>query len=51
VNWYGTSVDIDDRKRAEALLAGEKELLEMVVAGRPLQAVLNSLCEVVERSR
>jgi GAF domain-containing protein len=35
------------RKRAEALLAGEKELLEMVVAGRPLQAVLNSLCEVV----
>jgi hypothetical protein len=35
------------RKRAEALLAGEKELLEMVVAGRPLQAVLNSLCGVV----
>jgi PAS domain S-box-containing protein len=33
VKWCGMSTDIDDRKRAEALLAGEKRLLEMVVGG------------------
>src|SRR5262245_62171037 len=36
VNWYGINTDIDDRKRAEALLAGEKRLLEMVASGRRL---------------
>jgi hypothetical protein len=48
VNRYGTNTDIDDRKRAEALLAGEKRLLEMVASGRPLSVVLNALCELVE---
>jgi PAS domain S-box-containing protein len=48
VRWYGTSTDIDDRKRAEALLAGEKRLLEMVAAGRPLPEVLDALCRYVE---
>jgi PAS domain S-box-containing protein len=48
VNWYGINTDIDDRKRAEALLAGEKRLLEMVASGRPLPVVLNALCELVE---
>jgi len=48
VNWYGANTDIDDAKRAEALLAEEKRLLEMVASGRPLQAVLTSLCELVE---
>src|SRR6266481_2378896 len=36
VKWYGTNTDIDDRKRAEALLAGENQILEMVATGRPL---------------
>ena len=33
VLWYLLHIDIDDRKRAEALLAGEKQRLEMVVGG------------------
>jgi PAS domain S-box-containing protein len=40
--------DIDDRKRAEAQLAGEKRLLEMVAAGGPLKDVLTALCRFVE---
>jgi PAS domain-containing protein len=50
VNWCGTNTDIDDRKRTEALLAGEKRLLEMVATGRPLPVVLNALCELVEET-
>jgi hypothetical protein len=50
VNWYGINTDIDDRKRAEALLAGEKRLLEMVASGQPLPVVLNALCELVEET-
>ena len=50
VRWYATSTDIDDRKRAEALLGGEKRLLEMVAAGRPLPEVLDALCRHVEDS-
>src|SRR5262245_48555110 len=48
VRWYGTSTDIDDRKRAEALLAGEKRLLEMVASGCSLPDVLDALCRFVE---
>src|SRR6266550_3765499 len=40
--------DIDDRKRAEAQLAGEKRLLEMVASGYPLTDVLTELCKFVE---
>jgi len=35
VKWYGTAVDIEDRKRAESLFAGEKRILEMVATGGP----------------
>jgi PAS domain S-box-containing protein len=48
VKWYGTSVDIEDRKRAEALLAGEKYLLEMIARGDSLPAILDALCQLVE---
>jgi PAS domain S-box-containing protein len=48
VGWYGTNTDIEDRKRAAALLAGEKRLLEMVAMGWPLQDILNGLCLLVE---
>ena len=41
-------IDIDDRKRAEAQLAGEKRLLEMVASGSPLNDVLFALCRFVE---
>jgi PAS domain S-box-containing protein len=49
VQWYRLQIDIEDQKRAEALLAGEKRLLEMVASGRPMSETLRSLCELVER--
>jgi PAS domain S-box-containing protein len=48
VKWYGTPIDIDDLKQAEALLAGEVRLLEMVARGKPLPEVLDGLCRLVE---
>ncbi|HEY4139818.1 MAG TPA: PAS domain S-box protein [Pseudolabrys sp.] len=48
LKWYGISTDIDDRKRAEALLAGEKRILEMVAKGDSLAEILESLCRLVE---
>lgn len=38
----------EDQKRAEALRAGERRLLEMVASGSPLPSVLDSLCSLVE---
>jgi PAS domain S-box-containing protein len=41
--------DITERKRAEALLAGEKHLLEMIAKGEPLPEMLGALCRLVEQ--
>ncbi len=46
--WYILQTDIDDRKRAQAQLAGEKRLLEMVASGCSLPDILNALCSFVE---
>jgi PAS domain S-box-containing protein len=48
LRWFHLLIDIDDRKRAEAQLAGEKVLLEMVASGSSLDHVLTSLCRFVE---
>jgi PAS domain S-box-containing protein len=48
VLWYLLHIDIDDRKRAEALLAGEKRLFEMVASGHSMSAILEALCQLVE---
>ncbi len=40
---------IDDRKRAETLLAGENQILEMVATGRPLAVILDGLCRLVDK--
>jgi PAS domain S-box-containing protein len=48
VKWYGTGLDIEDRKRAESLLAGEKRVLEMVAKGDSLTEILATLCRFVE---
>ncbi|MEG9435705.1 PAS domain S-box protein [Edaphobacter sp. HDX4] len=48
LKWYGISTDIEDRKRAEALLTGEKRILEMVAKGDSLAQILDSLCRLVE---
>ena len=50
VKWYGETTDIDDRKRAEAMLAGENHLLDMVVKREPLPIVLDALCRVAEEA-
>jgi signal transduction histidine kinase len=42
------SIAIDDLKLAEALLAGERRLLEMVATGEPLADVLHELCNIAE---
>jgi len=46
--WYLLQTDVDDRKRAEALLAGEKRLLEMVASGHSMSGILEALCLLVE---
>jgi len=51
VRWYGTNVDIDERKRAESLLEGEKNLLEMIATGVALKEILNALCLTMEGYR
>lgn len=49
LKWYGVNVDIEDRKRAALMLAGERELLELIASGKPLDVILGKLCEVVEQ--
>jgi PAS domain S-box-containing protein len=60
--WYLLLTDIDERKnaeealqlsehtlrRAETLLAGEKQLLELIATGRPLSGIIEALCRLVE---
>lgn len=41
---------VDNCRRSDALLAGEKYLLEMVASGHPLPVVLQALCRLVEES-
>ncbi len=48
IKWYGTAIEIEDRKRAEVLLAGEKRLLEMIARGDSRALILNALCRLVE---
>jgi PAS domain S-box-containing protein len=51
IEYMGTVIDVTDRKRAEALFAGEKRLLEMIAAGVALNEILNALCLIVEEYR
>jgi PAS domain S-box-containing protein len=48
VRWYNLLTDIDDRKRAEALLADQKRFLEMVAGGHSMSVILESLCRLIE---
>src|SRR5256885_993255 len=43
--------DISERKRSEALLAGEKRVLEMIATGVALKEILNALCLIIEEFR
>ena len=44
----GVSTNITARKRAESLLLGQKQILEMLATGASLQAVLSHLCHFIE---
>lgn len=44
-----TTAILEERQRAQALLAGEKRLLEMMAAGEALPQLLDTLCELVEQ--
>jgi PAS domain S-box-containing protein len=46
--WYGANTDIEDRKRAEALLAAEKRTLEMIAGGARLADILENLCDTID---
>jgi PAS domain S-box-containing protein len=48
LRWYGLLTDVEDRKWAEALLTGEKRILEMVAKGDSLPQILDSVCRFVE---
>jgi PAS domain S-box-containing protein len=46
--WCGVNTDVEDRTRAEAQLAAEKRLLELVARGMDLPSILEALCVQVE---
>src|ERR1700674_2061832 len=48
VQWYGRATDIEDRKRADALRAGEKRTLEMIADGASLEDILDEVCRSIE---
>jgi PAS domain S-box-containing protein len=50
LRWCVLLTDIDDRKRTEAQLAGEKRLLDMVASGPALTDILTELCKFVEET-
>jgi diguanylate cyclase (GGDEF)-like protein/PAS domain S-box-containing protein len=41
--------DITERKRADAIAAGERRIFEKIAANAPLSAALDAICEVIER--
>ena len=46
--WCFLRTDVDDRRRAEAMLAGEKRFLELVAGDHPMWEILDAICELVE---
>ncbi|HYA23522.1 MAG TPA: PAS domain-containing protein [Terriglobales bacterium] len=48
VRWYGTSLDIEDRKRAEWLRAAEMRTLQMIADNASLTDILNHLCQSID---
>jgi signal transduction histidine kinase len=48
VEFVGAVMDVTERKRSEALVAGEKRLLEMIAKGGALEPMLDALCHYGE---
>jgi PAS domain S-box-containing protein len=41
-------VDVTERKRADTILTGEREILGLIAAGAPLPGVLDGICRLIE---
>jgi signal transduction histidine kinase/PAS domain-containing protein len=48
IEFVGAVMDVTEQKRAEAFVAGEKRLLEMIARGSGLALVLDALCRFSE---
>src|SRR3981189_2215208 len=48
IRWNGTNTDIEEGKRAESLLAAEKQTLEMIASGVLLGDILENLCDTID---
>jgi formate hydrogenlyase transcriptional activator len=48
VRWFGTAIDIEDRKQTESMRAAEKRILEMIANGIALSQILNVLCHAID---
>jgi PAS domain S-box-containing protein len=50
LRWCVLQTDIDERKRAEGLLAGENLVLKMTAKGSSLESILEAVCRIVEQT-
>ena len=50
LRWCVLQTDIDERRRAEGLLAGENLVLEMTANGSSLESILEAVCGIVEQT-
>ena len=50
VEYVGAIMDVTQRKRAEALTAGEKQLFEMIARSEPLTTILDALCQLFDET-
>ena len=48
--WYLLQLDVDEQKQSEALLAGEKQLLELVAEGHSMSEILEAICRLIENT-
>ena len=48
IAWVGFNTDISERKRAQALTDGQRQVLEMIARGAPLTETLDTLVRVVD---
>jgi PAS domain S-box-containing protein len=49
IEFVGAVMDVSARKQAEALVAGEKQLLELIARGGALAPILDALCRYGEK--
>jgi formate hydrogenlyase transcriptional activator len=48
IRWFGTAVDIENRKQKETLRVAEKQTLEMIADDASLKDILNHLCTCID---